>query len=274
MIVVYTPGGPQTLACVTEAGLYRILMRSNSQNARQIQDWVTQVVLPSIRKTGGYVMGQEKVVTGELSMEEMTLRVLQFQANLVEKLKADVVRMAEGRALSDAKVLQMEAVVAEQAPKVDFYDDVAASDRTTTLSEVAKLLHLPVRDGIAWMREAVPIWETPQLCRIYQHLYENGGLDAESPRTQTHRAHHGPGADTMRHGDIKIGQAFEIYWTWGSYWGVRLGSLVLYSETEGDGAPGWRWWKRCPDPVNVAWAAEAMMGRRRVLLELGLSGQA
>ena len=45
---------------VSESGLYKLTMRSDKAQARQFQDWVTRVVLPSIRKHGGYVAGQEK----------------------------------------------------------------------------------------------------------------------------------------------------------------------------------------------------------------------
>ena len=42
---------------VTESGLYKLIMRSDKPEARPFQDWVTKVVLPAIRKNGGYVMG-------------------------------------------------------------------------------------------------------------------------------------------------------------------------------------------------------------------------
>lgn len=51
---------------VSESGLYKLIMRSNKPQAKPFQNWVTQVVLPSIRKDGGYVMGEEKVVSGEI----------------------------------------------------------------------------------------------------------------------------------------------------------------------------------------------------------------
>lgn len=42
---------------ITEAGLYKLIMRSDKPAARPFQDWVTREVLPSIRKTGGYQLG-------------------------------------------------------------------------------------------------------------------------------------------------------------------------------------------------------------------------
>lgn len=48
---------------VTEAGLYKLVLRSNKPEAKAFQDWVTRDVLPAIRKDGGYIMGEEKVAT-------------------------------------------------------------------------------------------------------------------------------------------------------------------------------------------------------------------
>lgn len=50
-----TPGGPQNLSIISEAGLYRLVLRSDKSEAEPFIDWVTSEVLPSIRKTGAYV---------------------------------------------------------------------------------------------------------------------------------------------------------------------------------------------------------------------------
>jgi len=46
------------LAIISEAGLYRLIMRSDKPEARAFQDWVTRDVLPAIRKDGAYLMGE------------------------------------------------------------------------------------------------------------------------------------------------------------------------------------------------------------------------
>ena len=51
---------------ISESGLYKLIMRSDKPEARDFQRWVTRDVLPAIRKDGGYVMGEEKVATGEM----------------------------------------------------------------------------------------------------------------------------------------------------------------------------------------------------------------
>lgn len=52
---------------ISESGLYKLVMRSDKPEAKGFQDWVTKVVLPAIRKDGAYIMGEEKVATGEMS---------------------------------------------------------------------------------------------------------------------------------------------------------------------------------------------------------------
>jgi prophage antirepressor-like protein len=43
---------------------------------KKFQDWVTKDVLPAIRKDGAYVMGEEKVRTGEMSEDEFVLKAM------------------------------------------------------------------------------------------------------------------------------------------------------------------------------------------------------
>lgn len=68
-----TPGGPQKMAIINEAGLYHMLFVMQPEMARDVTDdyvtarqaqlkafkrWVTHEVLPNIRKTGGYAMNR------------------------------------------------------------------------------------------------------------------------------------------------------------------------------------------------------------------------
>lgn len=53
-IYTLTDGGKQPLVYVNEPNLYRVIFRSNKQEAKQFQDWVFNDVLPTIRKSGRY----------------------------------------------------------------------------------------------------------------------------------------------------------------------------------------------------------------------------
>ena len=70
------PGRTARASLVSESGLYKLIMRSDKPEARKFQDWVTREVLPAIRKDGAYIMGEEKVRTGEMDEDELVLRAV------------------------------------------------------------------------------------------------------------------------------------------------------------------------------------------------------
>lgn len=84
---------------INEYGMYSLVMRSYAPKAKDFQHWVTHEVLPSIRKNGGYIDGQE-----DLSAED--------QAKVSDQI----------RALSDevAQLNKKVAKLSEQADKVPF----------------------------------------------------------------------------------------------------------------------------------------------------------
>lgn len=56
-----TLGGVQNATIISESGLYNVILRSDKPEAKPFRKWVTAVVLPSIRKNGGYIAGQEEL---------------------------------------------------------------------------------------------------------------------------------------------------------------------------------------------------------------------
>ena len=50
-----TPSGTQQMTIINESGLYSLILSSKLPSAKDFKHWVTSEVLPSIRKTGGYV---------------------------------------------------------------------------------------------------------------------------------------------------------------------------------------------------------------------------
>ena len=49
----------RTVTLISEGGLYRLVLRSRKPEAVAFSDWVTDEVLPSIRKTGSYNQGKD-----------------------------------------------------------------------------------------------------------------------------------------------------------------------------------------------------------------------
>lgn len=72
-----TLGGIQQVATVNESGLYTLIFRSRKEGAKRFKKWVTSHVLPSIRKHGGYINGQEALSAPE---QAKTLQVVHAEA--------------------------------------------------------------------------------------------------------------------------------------------------------------------------------------------------
>lgn len=101
----HTSGGNQQLVYINEQNLYKVIMRSNKQQAESFQDWVCCEVLPSIRKTGSYSIQN-------LSRKELALMVIQAEEE------------NERLALENK---QQAATIEEQKPKVVFADAIVGS---------------------------------------------------------------------------------------------------------------------------------------------------
>lgn len=69
---------------LTESGVYKLIFKSHKEEAERFQDWVTDVVLPSIRKTGTYSTGQKPMCIEDAIIESMKLqKELKEQLNQV-----------------------------------------------------------------------------------------------------------------------------------------------------------------------------------------------
>ena len=54
-------GRQQETTVINESGLYNVILRSDKPEAKPFRKWVTSEVLPSIRKSGGYIAGQDQL---------------------------------------------------------------------------------------------------------------------------------------------------------------------------------------------------------------------
>ena len=59
-------GQNREMYIVNESGLYSLILSSKLESAKRFKRWVTSEVLPSIRRSGGYIAGQEQMSDSEL----------------------------------------------------------------------------------------------------------------------------------------------------------------------------------------------------------------
>ena len=74
---------------VNESGFYALVLGSKLASALKFKDWVTSVVLPQIRKTGGYIPVNEGESEEEMirNAEQILRATLKEKENLLEKQK-------------------------------------------------------------------------------------------------------------------------------------------------------------------------------------------
>lgn len=104
-----TPGGKQTIPVINESGLYSLVLGSKLPSAKQFKRWVTSEVIPSIRKHGGYLAGQETMTDAELMAKALLVANRQIEERqkridaLEEKAKLDAPKILFASAVETAK---------------------------------------------------------------------------------------------------------------------------------------------------------------------------
>lgn len=116
-----TPSGIQEMTVINESGLYSLILGSKLESAKRFKHWVTSEVLPSIRKNGGYIAGQET-----LSDDELMAKALLVAQNKIAERDGIIQRQRE----------QIEA----DKPKTIFADAVSASKTSILVGDLAKLI--------------------------------------------------------------------------------------------------------------------------------------
>lgn len=127
-------GRNQSSSFIDERNLYRLVMRSKLPSAEKFQDWVCGEVLPSIRKTGKYATNQ-----------------LEAPKSYKEAVQQLLCQLEKNEAL-EAKNLQLENKIEEDAPKVEFADGVIATGKEMCLREAIKTCGVKPNVGFDWLR--------------------------------------------------------------------------------------------------------------------------
>lgn len=113
-----TNGGIQRVKFIDEGNLYRLILKSNTTEAEKFQDWVTDEVLPSIRKTGSY------------GIPKSFAEALRLAADQQEKIEAQ------------QKLLE------QQKPKAKYFDDLVDRKLNINFRDTAKEIGLKQGDFI------------------------------------------------------------------------------------------------------------------------------
>lgn len=116
-----TKSGNQDVLFIPEGDVYRLIMRSKLPAAEKFESWVMDEVIPSIRKNGGYIAGQEN-----LSDDELLAKALMVAQN----------KIAE----RDRIIAEKQEHIEKMRPKEIFADAVSSSHTSILIGDLAKLI--------------------------------------------------------------------------------------------------------------------------------------
>lgn len=120
IVLTDTQGGKQEMATINESGLYSLILSSRKAEAKKFKKWITSEVIPSIRKTGGYIIEKEEDTPAEI----MARALLVAQDTLKRR---------------EERIKALENKVTEDEPRVEFAKTVEGTSEKILIGDLAKL---------------------------------------------------------------------------------------------------------------------------------------
>ena len=120
MSVKLTSGGQRReMTVINESGLYAVIIRSDKPQAQSFRKWLTSEVIPTIRRTGGYVSNEEMFIENYLPfLDEPYRDLFRLQMTAIEKLNERI---------------------RHDKPLVEFANQVSNTDNLIDMNAMAKL---------------------------------------------------------------------------------------------------------------------------------------
>ena len=134
-------GRMQKTPIINESGLYSLILSSKLPTAKEFKRWITHDVIPSIRKTGGYITGEESMSDDEL---------------LAKALQVAQVKLAQRNERIKHLEVQNSALAVDKAimqPKADYFDELVDRNTLTNFRETAKQIGVPPKKFVSFLLE-------------------------------------------------------------------------------------------------------------------------
>ena len=117
--VIDSLGRTQQMTFINESGLYSLILSSKLETAKRFKRWVTSEILPTIRRTGGYVGNEDMFVESYLPFADDAVKNL-FRLNLMT-------------------IRQLNEKIRRDEPLVQFANQVADTENVIDIGKMAKL---------------------------------------------------------------------------------------------------------------------------------------
>ena len=192
-----TLGGKQDLIIINESGLYSLILSSKMPNAKKFKRWVTNEVLPAIRKHGLYAT-DDLIANPDLAIAAFT--ALKEER---EKNKELMAAVAIGQ-----------QQIAEMKPKATYYDVVLKCRDAVNISVIAKDYGWSAMRMNEYLHEKGIQFKQGDIWLLYQKYAPNGYT-----KTNTHI-----------YEDSKGIQHTKVHTKW-----TQKGRLFIYEQLKADG---------------------------------------
>ena len=147
---------------IPENIFYRLAMKAKNEVAERFQAKVADEIIPSIRKHGGYIAGQESMTDDEL----LEKAILVAQRKIAER---------------DRIIAWKQERIEQMRPKEVFADSVSASKQSILIGDLAKLIcqnghSIGQKRMFQWMRDNGYLMKTGSSYNMPMQRYVEQGL--------------------------------------------------------------------------------------------------
>lgn len=186
---------------INESGVYALVFGSKLPKAKEFKRWVTNEVLPSIRKHGAY-------------MTDETLHRAITEPDFLIQLATELKEEQEKRRQLEGTVAVQTQQISELSPKASYYDVVLNAKDLLSISKIAKDYGKSAKWLNEWLHEQGIQFKQGDIWLLYQKYSKQGYTNT---KTQTFN-----GADGTVHTKV------HTYWT-------QKGRLFIYDLLKAHG---------------------------------------
>ena len=200
-------GRKQEALFIPEGDVYRLIAHSKLPAADQFERWIFDDVIPTIRKTGGYVNNDELFIETYFSqVEESTKAMLRATLATVREVNE------KNRQLEQTVGIQSQQI-AELQPKATYYDVVLQCEDLISITAIAKDYGKSARWMNNYLHEKGVQYRQGDIWLLYQTYAERGYTSTKTFKYEDGGENH-----------VKI----HTYWT-------QKGRLFIYEMMKSDG---------------------------------------
>ena len=146
----------RNMVVINESGLYALVLGSKLPTAKKFKRWVTSEVIPSIRKHGGYINGQENMTPEEL----MASALLMAQKTLADR---------------DARISTLTVENQIMLPKAEYFDQLVERNTLLNFRETAKALDVPPKKFVSFLLGKKYVYRDKK-GKLLPYEHKNDGL--------------------------------------------------------------------------------------------------